>query len=229
MKYSTTEVLAKSFAAYRVNGSVVKDTRRFSEQTPTLFANKEILVYTNEYSHTPPNDFIISDYKVLPEDHTNVKEAVAFINRDTSLQQIAGTLSNFMETLVQSINSKEILNSDFGVIALLPKVYFEQKHKKNYKKEIKKSFGESNHVGKPGEVITGEITVNEIKWVDKFSCHVVNGNMGNNLVSFFKDFKPETVLPKVNDVIKIKAKIKRHGENFVTKLPETQLNYVRFC
>ena len=73
--------------------------------------------------------------KIMQNNHTNVKEAVAFINRDTSLQQIAGTLSNFMETLVQSINSKEILNSDFGVIALLPKVYFEQKHKKNYKKE----------------------------------------------------------------------------------------------
>ena len=133
-----------------------------------------------------------------------------------------------METLVAQMNSKEIHGSEFGVIALLPKVYFEQKHKKSYKKVIKESFGESKHVGLPGEVIQGELTVNEIKWVDKFGCHVINGNMDNNLVSFFKEFKPEAVLPKEKDVIKIKAKVKRHGENFITKLPETQLNYVRF-
>lgn len=227
MKFNTLDVLAKSFAAYRVNGSVVKETRRYSEETPTMFANKEILAYCNQYIQTPPPDFIISDYKVLPEDHANVKEAVAFINRDTSLQQIAGTLSDFMETLVVQMNSKEIHGSEFGVIALLPKVYFEQKHRKNYKKTIKTTFGESKHIGLPGEVIEGDLTVNEIKWVEKFSCHVINGNIQNNLVSFFKDFKPESVLPKENDVIKIKGKVKRHGNNFVTKLPETQLNYVR--
>ena len=228
MKYNTIEVLAKAFTAYRVNGSLVKETRRYSEETPTMFANKEILAYCNEYIHTPPPDFILGQYKTTAEDYTNAKEAVAFVNKDTSLQQIAGTLSNFMETLVAQMNSKEIHGSEFGVIALLPKVYFEQKHKKSYKKVIKESFGESKHVGLPGEVIQGELTVNEIKWVDKFGCHVINGNMDNNLVSFFKEFKPKAVLPKEKDVIKIKAKVKRHGENFITKLPETQLNYVRF-
>jgi len=224
--FDTTEVLARAFAAYRINKEVVKDTRRFSEDTPTLFSNKDIL--TNCLQNTGPTDFIVGTYKTLPEDYENVKEAVAFINKDTALQQIAGTMSNFMETLVAHMNSKVIPASEFGVVALLPKVYFEQKHKKTYKKQIKQSFGESKHIGLPGEVITGELTVNEIKWVDKFGCHVINGNMGDNLVSFFKDFKPEAVLPKVNDVIKVKAKVKRHGENFITKLPETQLNYVRF-
>tara|TARA_Y200000002_G_scaffold13031_1_gene10624 strand:+ start:4057 stop:4755 length:699 start_codon:yes stop_codon:yes gene_type:complete len=227
--FDTTEVLARAFSAYRVNKEVIKETRRFSEDTPTLFSNKEIMSYTFKVANNAgPVDFIAGTYKSLQEDYDNAKEAVAFVNKDTALQQIAGTLSSFMETLVAHINSKSIPASEFGVVALLPKVYFEQKHKKNYKKTIKQSFGESKHIGLPGEVITGELTVNEIKWVDKFGCHVINGNMGDNLVSFFKDFKPEAVLPKVNDVIKVKAKVKRHGENFITKLPETQLNYVRF-
>lgn len=227
MNINTTEALAKAFMAYRVNGTVVKETRRFSEDTPTQFANKEILLLVNNYTHSLPNDFNLSEYKTLPEDYDNAKEAVAFLNKDTSLQQIAGTLSSFMETLVQNINSKEIHHGEFGVIALLPKVYFETKHKKNYKKEIKETFGESKHIGLPGEIVQGDMTVNEIKWVEKFSCHVINGSINNNLVSFFKDFKPEAVLPKEKDIIKIKGKVKRHGKNFVTTLPETQLNYVR--
>ena len=56
-----------------------------------------------------------------------------------------------------------------------------------------------------------------------------------------KDFvpgsKPDVVIKlfdgsftkaKTAQTTKIKAKVKRHGENFITKLPETQLNYVRF-
>jgi hypothetical protein len=36
MKYNTIEVLAKAFTAYRVNGSLVKETRRYSEETPSI-------------------------------------------------------------------------------------------------------------------------------------------------------------------------------------------------
>jgi hypothetical protein len=34
-------------------------------------------------------------------------------------------------------------------------------------------------------------------------------------------------MPKPDTKIKINAKVKRHGENWITKMPETQLNYVK--
>ena len=40
----------------------------------------------------------------------------------------------------------------------------------------------------------------------------------------FEQGKP---LPKVDATLKINAKVKRHGENWITKMPETQLNYVK--
>ena len=65
------------------------------------------------------------------------------------------------------------------------------------------------------------------KFVDKFGCHAINGAIGNNLISFFKEFEQGKPMPKPDTKIKINAKVKRHGENWITKMPETQLNYVK--
>ena len=61
--FDTTEVLARAFSAYRVNKEVIKETRRFSEDTPTLFSNKEIMSYTFKVANNAgPVDFIAGTY-----------------------------------------------------------------------------------------------------------------------------------------------------------------------
>ena len=70
-------------------------------------------------------------------------------------------------------------------------------------------------------------TLNEIKFVERYTCHVLNGAVEGNLVSFFKNFDQTKDLPKEGTTFSIKGKVKRHGENFITKFPETILNYVR--
>ena len=37
------EVIATAFAAHRINSGYFKETRRFTEPTPTTFANKELI------------------------------------------------------------------------------------------------------------------------------------------------------------------------------------------
>ena len=225
--YNTNEVLENCFAAYRINkGQHISDTRRFSEDVPTSFSNKDLLLFNLHYEkQVLPKDFV--SFEVTEEDKLNAKNAIEFINRDTSLQQIAGTLTDFMKNLVSCINSKQISQNDFGIVAVFPKVYFETKHKKQYKKLLKSEFTESKHIGIPGSVVEGMLTINEVKFVEKFGCYVINGNIENNLVSFFKNFGAEDTVPEQGQTIKIKGKVKRHGENFITKLPETQLNYVK--
>ena len=41
----TQEALAFAVAAQRINNGYVKDTRRFSEDNPTIFSNKEIVKF----------------------------------------------------------------------------------------------------------------------------------------------------------------------------------------
>ena len=49
-------------------------------------------------------------------------------------------------------------------------------------------------------------------------------DVGNSLTFYLDQTKD---LPKEGTTFKIKAKVKRHGENFITKFPETILNYVK--
>ena len=225
--YNTTNVLANCFAAYRINSNQhISDTRRYSEETPTQFSNKDLLLFKLHYEkQILPKDFV--SFSVTEQDKQNAKDAVAFINKDTSLKQIAGTLTDFMKNLVTCINSEQVSQNEFGIVVLLPKVYFETKNKKEYKKKLKTEFTESRHLGIPGQYVTGLLNVNEVKFVEKFGCHVINGNIENNLVSFFKNFEAGKSVPEKGTTINIKGKVKKHGENFITKLPETQLYYVK--
>ena len=52
---STQKALAVAFMADRLNKGYVKETRRFSEDVPTIFANKEIVkfYFAEEDNFTP--------------------------------------------------------------------------------------------------------------------------------------------------------------------------------
>ena len=112
-------------------------------------------------------------------------------------------------------------------MGIVPKVYFDSLLKKTTKKDLKTNFGESKHISTIGDKIEGSFTLKGIKFVDKFSCHVLNGHIEGNLVSFFKNFDQTNQLPQEGVTFKLSGKVKRHGENYVTKLPETLLNYVK--
>ena len=222
----TSEVLATAFAAYRINKGYFSDTRRFSEEQPTLFSNKDMMLYNmSKDGQYIPHDFV--KFKVTDEDRAIVKEAVAFVNKENTLKALANKLSDYMKNLIALMNSKELRADEFGIVAVLPKIYFEGKDKKDIKAKLKNEFTESRHIGTIGETIVGDFKVHEVKWVEKFSCHVLNGSMENSLVSFFKNFEAGKEPPKAGSTVKLKGKIKRHGENFITKFPETVLNYVR--
>ena len=150
------------------------------------------------------------------------------MQRDNTLNIIAGTLSDFMKSVMQYISSEKLGTHSYGVLAVVPKVYFEGSKKKVLKKELKHTFRESKHIGIVREPVIGMFTLNETKFVERFACNVFNGSIEGNLVSFFKNIDQTQVLPKEGTTFKIKGKVKRHGENFITKFPETQLNYVRF-
>lgn len=224
----TKELLAVAFTAYRVNDGFVRDTRRFSEsENDTKFSNKEMLKY--HYAKDP--SWLPEDWKAIvvnQEDRQNAIDAVKFLNKEFSLQMIAGTINDFIKSLLSKANSQECTQGDIGVLCLLPKVYFETKSSKESKKHIKSTFGESRHISSIGGKIEGKFVVNSIRFVEKFGCHILSGHIDNNLVSFFKEFGPGKETPKVNDVLNIKAKVKKHGENYETKIPETLVNYVRF-
>ena len=213
-----------SFAAYRINGDYYKETRRF-EESPTQFSNKDSIGQQfSDKEFTPPD---WQQMTITNADMENAVESIKWINKEFAMQIIADTLSDYMKSLITCLNTKELSKEDFGIIAVTPKIYFEGVKKKSVKKTLKDSYRESKHISTIGSVFEGAFTLHEIKFVDKFTCHVLNGSHEGNLISFFKSFDQTKELPKEGTTFKIKAKVKRHGENFITKFPETILNYVK--
>ena len=231
MKKTTTtelpilDVLATSFAAHRINNSYCRETRRFSDNL-TKFANKELMLYKLNADQFLPDDF--KGFRVTQADRKTAVEAINWLQKDNALDIIADRLSDFMQSVMHYISSEKVDTNTYGVVAVVPKVYFEGAKKKTLKKELKTSFSESKHIGAVGETIQGMFTLNETRFIEKYSCNVFNGYIDNNLVSFFKNIDQTQVVPKEGTTFKIKGKVKRCGENFITKLPETQLNYIRF-
>src|SRR6056300_1162808 len=58
MEVSTNLLIELAFAAYRVNKGYEKHTRRYSEDTPTTYSNKELVQYTVNPGQWLPDDFI---------------------------------------------------------------------------------------------------------------------------------------------------------------------------
>ena len=223
-KHSLLDILSASFAAYRINGDYYKETRRF-EESPTQFSNKDSIGQQfSDKEFTPPD---WQQMTITNADMENAVESIKWINKEFAMQIIADTLSDYMKSLITCLNTKELSKEDFGIIAVTPKIYFEGVKKKSVKKTLKDSYRESKHISTIGSVFEGAFTLHEIKFVDKYTCHVLNGSHEGNLISFFKSFDQTKDLPKENTTFKIKGKVKRHGENFITKFPETILNYVK--
>ena len=222
-EFLTHEVLAVAFACHRINDGYYKDTRRFSEDTPTLFSNKEMVNF--QLSENGPEDFF--PVTLTEQDFTNAKQSVDWLHKDNALAIIAGSLNDFMENVITTISRTTSTSSSFGILSVVPKVYFDAVKKKTTKKELKTNFSESKMISTIGSKIEGNFTLQEIKFVDRFSCHVLNGHIEGNLVSFFKSFDQTNELPLEGSTFKIKGKVKRHSENYITKLPETVINYVK--
>tara|TARA_B100000085_G_scaffold275977_1_gene294531 strand:+ start:213 stop:905 length:693 start_codon:yes stop_codon:yes gene_type:complete len=223
--FKTAEILQVAFAVHRHNGGYYRETRRFSEETPTLFSNKEAIgCQLGIYTHNP-NDF--QPITITQEDKDHASKCVDYLRKAFAFQIIADSLNDFMKNLIDTISVEENTLGQFGVISVAPKIYFETINAKETKKEIKEINSESKHIGLVGQPVEGMFYIRDIKFVEKFTCHVVNGHMDGNLVSFFKSFDQTKELPKVGTEVKIRGKVKRHGENYQTKLPETTINYVK--
>ena len=228
MEFENKIVIATAFATHRVNGGYFPDTRRFSEGTATLFSNKEMMAFNlaSEDDKMVPPDF--TKFTVTDEDYKQAELGVAFLMKENALQIIAGTLTDFMKNMLALAKSDMIPRDSFGIVCLIPKIYNEKSKTKFLKKDMKEKYSHSRHLGAIGDrLFDQEVFVTDVKFVEKFGCHAINGVIENNLISFFKEFEQGKPLPQADTKLKINAKVKRHSENWITKMPETQLNYVK--
>jgi hypothetical protein len=219
---ATQEALAIACAAQRINRSYIKETRRFSEvENNTKFSNKEIVKFA---FHKDPQ-YLPSDY-VRPtpteEDYIQVAEIQKWMKRYVMLG--LGNLDNFKSDMVDAVSQDTVSADNLGRVAFIPEFVKRDQHESSLKKEIRTEYRNSQHLGKEKDVIEGVVKILDKRYSSQWESYNYVAVMDGNLLSFMNKYDYN-----VNDMKRVKGKVKSQTKNRLFDANETRLNYVKIC
>lgn len=225
MDYPTRTLLELAFAAHRVNKGYEKNTRRYSEDQPTTFSNKELVSFTvkKEIDSTAwiPDDFV--PLTVTEADRQALASADKHMRRYTMLA--LGNLTDFERDIFSAYSSERMPVNRVGLVAYLPMFVERELAEKEYKLRLKADFSESVYIT---ENITDSAEVEILKIIplnnDLFGepSYLHFGAIGKDLVCFAKK-----EMYSVGSIYDIVGRIKGQDKERETGLPMTRLNYVK--
>ena len=220
MEYSTQTLLELAFAAHRVNKGYEKQTRRYSENMPTTFSNKELVAFTVAAGTEQfiPHDFV--PLKVTEEDLAAKEAADKHMRRYTMLAM--GNLTDFENDIYSAYCSEVMPVNRVGLIAYLPEFVNRELKDKSYKLRLKSEFANSRYFENTVEGNCEILKVIRVSrdFEDPFYMHF--GAVDGNLVCFARK---EGFAEGATYIIK--AKVKGQDKERETGLPMTRINYVK--
>ena len=216
----TQEALAYACAAQRINGSYIKDTRRFSEEeNKTQFSNKDIVkfAYASTDNHAP-DDYV----KPAPteQDYEMVAEIQKWMRRYVMLG--LADLDDFKRDMIESVSQDTVAFNNLGRIAFIPEFVNRDKHETGLTKDIRIEYRNSQYLGNEKDVVEGVIKILDRRFSSQWESYNYTAVMDGNLVSFMNKFEHN-----VGDMKRIKGKVKAQGKNKLFSANETRLNYVK--
>ena len=216
----TQEALAMAVAAQRINGSYVKDTRRFSEvENKTQFANKEIVKFAY---HGDPS-YLPTDYvRPVPteEDYVQVAEIQKWMRRYVMLG--LGDLDDFKKDMIGAVVQDTVPVNNLGRVAFIPEFVKRDQHESGLKKEIRVEYRNSQYLGKEKDVVEGVVKILDKRYSQQWESFNYVAVIDGNLVSFMNKYEHA-----VGDMKRIKGKVKAQTQNKLFSANETRLNYVK--
>jgi len=221
MEYSTELLLQMAYAAQRVNKGYVKQTRRYSEDQPTTFSNKELIAFTVRDDSWLPEDFV--PLKITDEDRAAKAAGDKHMRRYTMLAM--GDLPQFESDIFAAYSSDKMPIGRIGLIAYIPEFVDREIANKIYKQRMKTEFADSAYLtqnitdGNEVEILK-VIPLNNIDFGEPVYLHF--GAVGKDLVCFSKK-----EMYAVGETYEMVGRIKGQDKERETGLPMTRMNYVK--
>ena len=213
----TQEALAFAVAAQRINKGYVRDTRRFSEDNPTIFSNKEIVKFAFNPDYRP-NDFVMP--KPTAEDYEEVAEIHKWMKRYVMLG--LAELDDFKRDMIDSVSQDTVIKNNLGRVAFIPEFVKRDKHETGLTKEIRIEYRDSQYLGKEKDVVEGVIKILDKRYSSQWESYNYVAVIDGNLVSFMNKFPYD-----VGSMLRLKGKVKAQSKNKLFSANETRLNYVK--
>ena len=213
----TQEALATAVAAFRINEGYVKDTRRFSEDNPTIFSNKEIVKFAFNSDYRP-TDFILPT--LTADDYAEVAQIHKWLKRYVFLG--LGQLDDFKRDMIESVSQDTVSVNNLGRVAFIPEFVKRDQHETGLTKEIRIEYRDSQYLGKEKDVVEGVAKILDKRYSTHWESYNYTAVIDGNLISFMNKFEHN-----VGDMKRIKAKVKSQTKNKLFGANETRLNYVK--
>lgn len=208
------DLIALSCAIYRINQQSCFNTN------DTFITTNKAIILKHLFPHQQGDSF--TPVSVSDEDRELSSKIINHFKK-LSFKLIGDSLSPFQSKIYQLSQTSECSVSDIGVIAYIPMVYFEDLKKLNLKTLINDTSKE--YIGVEGQQVSLKCQLIEVRHVESISCYSHTAiTQSQDLLSWLHKKQAGFV----NDWIKIKGRVKEHGEHFQFKLPETKLNYVKY-
>lgn len=222
----TEYLLELAYAAYRVNNGYVKETQRFSESKPTIWSNRELVLFSA--SHYFPkemdtsNEWLPSDFVPLvitDEDRAGVVDAHKHFRRYSFLI-LGDSLTQFQKDYFTVSCLEMGGRKDVGRLAYVPAFVNREIHDIAYKRRLKDEFTDSEHI--QAKEVAGELEILKRIWIKDYATYMYFGNLCGNLVSFSK-----ADMYNVGAMYMLRGRVRSHDRERETDLPMTKLNYVK--
>ena len=217
----TVEALAMACAMQRINKGYVKDTRRFSEDNPTIFSNKEALKFAfwGQNPEHLPTDFVKPT--VIADDYVEVAQIQKWMKRYVMLG--LGNLDDFKRDMIESVSQDTVTLNNLGRVAFIPEFVKRDKHETSLTKEIRVEYRDSQYLGKEKDPVETVIAILDSRYSTQWeSYNYTAADTKGNLVSFMNKFHYD-----IGTMLKVKGKVKAQTKNKLFDVNETRLNYVK--
>ena len=224
-EYPVNRVLELACSAQRANNAYIKETESLYTDDGKFVClkhdNKTLIRHAlgiEGFGNVEQEFRPISLF--VEEQDTVLAEEIKSYYRRLMFAAVKG--DNEFQTEVNAIlNSETVGKGKIGFLACLPSVYARDKTRSDFKRSIKNC--EDRFLADVDAVlIDRDCEIIECSRSKNFDAYNINAIIDNVMVSWFSK-QPLTVGPAVL----VKGKVKEHRFHWLTKKPETRLNYVK--
>ena len=236
--YNTELVLQAACAAQRFNGAYVKeDETKFHKPNhqPTKWivtkASNKSLVYflvtgnLPSYGHHPQRyDFLENCNIKITMDDKCLAEDIKLHFQGKLFEALGGKLNEYVENIWKTLDTEEVPAYGVGLLCSTPSAY-ERDAKKEIIEDTVLENCANEYIGSVNDKIEGSVKLINVFYSKNYESFIYTGIYENKFLVNFWNGKE---LGETNEVIDIKAKIKRLGlSKFYKGAWETSLNYVK--
>jgi hypothetical protein len=219
--YNTQQILQLAIYVDKAQGFVKSGYGYYDQENATMiYDNKTtIMNYINGEAEMPEIDQDIM---------TQVEEIIESFKLELIGKKMSGRINDFETNVLQSISNETVEAFGVAVLASLPNSFRVQSKRQTLDEWFDAHRKTSEFVGVIGDRIKLAVHIKDVKFISKYSIHLVTCVDNNkNIIKFFFNKEPD-----ISGIIEGKdamltGKVKTHDISKFSDCKETVFNYVR--